>query len=316
MKKNVGIEIMNCPFRMIGLVKEGCCTGCKPLEAIFLEAGLNLSDAKISSRNVLLAYAAVTLSDKARDDKFLVRVMARILRNRLGNFLPKDLNQYIISMDQKIATLEKFNATLEEYISTTGKAGEEIFNLAIPTGLNYNKILVSKAGSMSVQTMIMDDMEKDIIQDTKFGKYNPLKNRQVLTRFNKLYATTKERLKILITKIKIEHLGCNWQNIYRDEKGYCDECDVIIGGCIIYAIVAPILCYNWFPYKGCCCSYGFEYSGLYKIMQASSLIRIGVSIGFSDCCIPCLCSCAVCYLNAGAAEGLFDNQPPQGGGAR
>ena len=235
---------MDCPYISIGLIKDRCTGGCKPLETIFITSGLSQQDARYSSKNVLGAYAAITMSDLVRDGKLIVRTFASRLREKLGRLLPEELNQYIMSVDQKIAAAEKSNVSLEQYLYQAGKMGGQIFNLATPSGSKYDRTIVTEAGILSTQTMIMDDMQKDLSKDLKSGNYNPLKVPEVRNNFDNFYVKTKDELKSLMEKINFQNITQKFdykgRNLCSDKRGICDTEDVIedvMKGCFYGSII-------------------------------------------------------------------------------
>ena len=279
-----------CPFRTIGIVKDRCIGGCKPLEAIFRKAGLNPKDAKLASGNVLAAYYGVNLSDKARDGRIVVRSLCQRLRNKLARLLPKELNQFLVSVDQGVTISEKTNVSLERYLELVSKAGEKIFTLAIPKGLIYDQQFLNEAGNLTSKMMVMGDMKKDLPKDTKSGQYNPLKNREILTGFNELYDTSREKLKTLMAKTKIEQFFTyKGRSLCLDKRGGVADCcagmavSCIFWGC--YAIIAPICLYS--------CLHGLC-ANVYNSPPAPdpmpcNLENIGIILFLADCCIPVSC---------------------------
>lgn len=223
---------MDCPYTSIGLV-DRCRGSCRPLEAIYTHSGLSYKDIRYSSRNVLLTYAAIGLSDLARDGKLVVRTFATRLRNKLGEKLPRELNQYIMTIDQKIAEAEKSNVSLESYLYAVGEAGGNIFNLATPPGLSYDKSFVTEAGRLSTQTMVMSDMKKDLPKDLKSEKYNPLKIPEIRNKFDDFYVKTRNELKSLMEKVNFQNIVQKFdykgRNLCSNKKGLCDTKDVIKG---------------------------------------------------------------------------------------
>ena len=224
------INPMDCPYKSIGIVDK-CIGSCKPLETIYTHSGLTFQEARYSSRNVLGAYAAITLDDIARDGKIIVRSFARKFRNKLGKLLSPTLNQYITTINQRIAIAEKSNVGLEEYLYTTGKAGGNIFNLATAPGSNYDKNFVTEAGRLSTQMMVMTDMKRDLPEDLKSEKYNPLKIPKIRNKFDDVYVKTRNDLKSLMERGNFQNIVQKFdykgRNLCSNKKGSCDTKDVI-----------------------------------------------------------------------------------------
>ena len=229
---------MPCPFRMNGYVDK-CTDGCKSLEIIFTTSGLSSKDANYSSNNIMLTYAAITLSDLARDGGLVVRSFATKLRNKIGKLLPERLNQYLMAVDQKIASAEKSNVGLEKYLYSSGQMSSTIFNLATPPDSKYDKAFVSEAGSLTTQMMIMSDMETDLKEDTKSGNYNPLKNPQSHSLFKEIYKTASVKLTDIMSRTGIERIFPKNQyerNICSDRGDNIDG-EKIIEACVVGAAI-------------------------------------------------------------------------------
>lgn len=194
---------MQCPYKLHGFADK-CVGNCKPLEKIFGYSGLTHSKSKYSSKNVLGAYVVVKLDDLVRDGNAAIKFLASQARSKMNKNLPERLNRFITTANQKIADAEKSDLELDQYLYAIGKMGEQIFNLATPIGSSYDKAFVMEAGRVSAELMVMDDMSKDLSQDMKSGKYNPLKETQTHSKFSKLYVNAQNRLEGMMNRIGIE----------------------------------------------------------------------------------------------------------------
>jgi len=277
---------MDCPYKSIGLIKDRCMGRCKPLESTYAYSGLSYSEIMYSVRNIMLSYAAIGLSDIARDGG-LVRSFASRLRNKVGKLLPEELNQYIMTADKKIAIAEQSNASLEQYLYTSGQIGSSIFNLATPPKPSYNRAFVAEVGSLSSQLMIMGDMKTDLRKDVMSGGYNPLKEQENHSKFIELYTNAKGRLVSLMKTAG---------TLFSDKKGIIDcYTDALICGLIGYVFAAPPTLYYLKNNYWCC---GFETPKPISYIDAWRVVYSNLNIAINnfftaDCCIlpVLLCFC-------------------------
>ena len=217
---------MKCPYKSHGFADK-CVGSCKPLETIFSYSGLTPTKSKYSSKNVLRAYAAIKLDDLMRDGNQVIKYLATKARNKMNKILPERLDQFITTTNQKIVDAEKFDVDLEQYLCVIGKMGGQIFNLAAPAGSSYDKHFVTEAGIVSAKLMVMDDMSKDLSKDVKSGKYNPLKDAQPLSKFNRLYVNPKNRLEGIMNRIGIERtIPINSTSSKDEIQCLCASCEI------------------------------------------------------------------------------------------
>jgi len=198
-------------------------------------------------------HACIKLDDLVRDDNLVIKFLASKVRNKMNKILPERLNQFITTANQRITDVEKSDVDLEQYLYSISKMGGQIFHLATPTGSSYDKDFVIEAGMVSAKLMVMDDMGNDLSKDMKSGRYNPLKDAQTHSKFNRLYANAKNRLEGMMNRVGIERTtptnSFEFNSMSSDGWGQClSACfdalpkkyqDYIIGiGC---CICCPIL---------------------------------------------------------------------------
>jgi hypothetical protein len=164
---------MQCIFKSYGYIPSlKFCTHCEPLERIFGISGYNCHEISEASKTIMRARIALEADDMQRDENsILKRIIARMVRKMCELRMPMEVNRIVKEANQTIQNLEKTDADVICYLEKMSEIGGRIFQKSFRT----RKPAAFSIGSIIAGAITAYDMSKDLGEDIKEGKFNPLK---------------------------------------------------------------------------------------------------------------------------------------------
>ncbi len=230
---------MDCIFKVLGYVPEHkFCMRCEPLHVIFRSLGYDDEKASKAADIIFRTYAVLRADDVIRDERSPIkRCWAKLVKKVCSLGLSNELKDVVEKADATIRRMESANIDESGYIEGISIIGGEVFQAALG-----DKDAFSVGKTLSA-AMTMHDMAKDLREDKRRNRFNPLKtapSRTLVMRLTQSVNSLMPNANLLGSKINTYNLETDFTS-----EGCAQSCNTCVGVC-------AGICSSLLLYRLCC----------------------------------------------------------------